>query len=60
MGRLSENVLDELRSPAAALAELVDRFNTVANNHPDLPLLARMIRQLTDEIVSRRGVRVLQ
>jgi hypothetical protein len=58
MGRSPQNALTALRSPTRALADLVDKFNTSAGNHPDLPRMARMIRQLADEIALRRGPRV--
>jgi hypothetical protein len=55
MGHLPDRVLNELRSPARALADLVEKFNKTARNHPDLPKMARMIRLLSEEIALRGG-----
>jgi hypothetical protein len=58
MGRLPENALEERRSPVEALVDLIDKFNGVAANHPDLPKLARMIAALFDHIADRREARI--
>jgi hypothetical protein len=55
MGRLPENALSELRSPAKALADLVEAFNNLASDHPDLQRLAQMIGHLAEEIALRRS-----
>jgi len=60
MGSLPEHGLGELRSPAQALADLVDKFNCMARNHPELPVLARMIRELAEEIIQRKGGQMLR
>ena len=44
MERFPNTIPDELRSPAKALADLVDKFNSMARNDPQLLMLARMIR----------------
>jgi hypothetical protein len=54
MGSFSENTLRDLRSQGQALADLVEKFNRTGINNPRLPMLARMIRQLTEEIVLQR------
>ena len=56
MGRLPADTLNEVRSPARALADLIETFETLASDHPALPRLAQMIRQLADEIVRRHSV----
>jgi hypothetical protein len=53
MGKLPANALDEPRSPAQALLDLVDRLNGIPDNHPDLPKLARMIQVLLDHVAQR-------
>lgn len=53
MGRLSDNVLSELRSPWKALSDLVVKYNSASPYHPDRPMWERMIRQLEREIVVR-------
>jgi hypothetical protein len=55
MGHLPESILSELRSPARALADLIDKFNSTVHNHPDLPKMAQMIRVLSAEIALRHG-----
>jgi len=55
MGRLPENALAARRSPTQALVDLVDKFNGIALDHPDLPKLARMIWLLSDHIAERRA-----
>jgi hypothetical protein len=59
MERFPNAIPDELRSPAQALADLVDKFNRTARNDPQLLMLARMIRQLTEEIILRKRARIL-
>jgi hypothetical protein len=59
MERLPNTIPDEFRSPAEALADLVDKFNRTARNDPQLLMLARMIRQLTEEIILRKRARIL-
>jgi hypothetical protein len=55
MGRLPENVLCELRTLPHALADLRAKHNTLRRDHPERSGLARMIRQLSEEIAMRRG-----
>jgi hypothetical protein len=55
MGRLPENVLGERRSPAQALADLVEKYHRTVLDHPVRPKLARMIQQLRAEIAYRTG-----
>jgi hypothetical protein len=55
MGRLPKDVLSQLRSPPEALADLMAKFDSTGRNHPQRPLLERMIRQLETEI-SQRGM----
>jgi hypothetical protein len=59
MERFPNAIPDEFRSPAEALADLVDKFNRTARNDPQLLMLARMIRQLTEEIILRKRARIL-
>jgi hypothetical protein len=59
MERFPNTIPDELRSPAKALADLVDKFNSMARNDPQLLMLARMIRELSEEIILRKRVRIL-
>jgi hypothetical protein len=53
MGRLSDNVLSELRSPRKALSDLVAKFNDFGPHHPHRPMWERMIRQLESEVTLR-------
>ena len=50
MGRLPENVLNELRSPARALRDLIDKYEGMPSDQPTRFALGRMIRQLAGEI----------
>jgi hypothetical protein len=54
MERFHNAIPDELRSPAQALADLLDKFDCMAGNNPELPVLERMILQLAEEIVLRK------
>jgi hypothetical protein len=53
MGRLSDNVLSELRSPRKALSDLVAKSNNFGPNHPHRRMWERMIRQLESEVILR-------
>jgi hypothetical protein len=53
MGRLPENILTELRTPARALCDLVERHQRLAVNDPKRSELGRMIRELASEITGR-------
>ena len=55
----SRHPLSQLRSPAKALADLVDKLEKLAHHHPDLPLLCRMIPQLAEEIALRGSMKAL-
>jgi len=56
MKRVPANVLHELRSPAKALADLLETFDRMAPDDPSLPRVARMIGLLAEEIARRRRV----
>ena len=56
MGRLSDNVLSELRSPRKALSDLVAKINNCGPNHPHRPMWERMISQLESEVVLRSSM----
>ena len=56
MGRLSEDVLSEMRSPRKALSDLVAKSNDFGPDHPHHPMWGRMIRQLESEIILRGAV----
>jgi hypothetical protein len=56
MGRLSDNVLSELRSPRKALSDLVAKSNDFGPNHPHHPMWERVIRQLESEVILRGAV----
>jgi hypothetical protein len=55
MGRLSDNILGELRSMAKALTDLVEKHNGIAVDHPERSALALMIRRLQGEIAFRQS-----
>jgi hypothetical protein len=59
MDPLSTNLHRPVRSPEKALADLVDKLDRVACRDPELPMLARMIRQLSEEIAVRSSLKAL-
>jgi hypothetical protein len=55
MGDFSNELLHRLRSLQQALADLVAKYRTMHDEHPERPALARMIQELELEITLRRG-----
>jgi len=53
MGSFTDDQLGECRTRGQALADLVETLNKTGPNNPRLPMLARMIRQLAEEIAAR-------
>jgi hypothetical protein len=47
---LTENVLSELRSPARALCDLIEKHERYPRDHPSRSGLGLMIRQLAVEL----------
>lgn len=55
MGRLPADVLNEVRSPATALADLTIQLGQTCREHPHRSMLERMVRQLESELALRGG-----
>ena len=55
MGEFQNQFLQRLRTLQQALADLLAKFSAMHQDHPERPVLARMIRQLESEIALRSG-----
>ena len=55
MGEFQNQFLQRLRTLQQALTDLLAKFSAMHQDHPERPVLARMIRQLESEIALRSG-----
>lgn len=53
MGEFQNQFLQRVRTLHQALADLLAKFSGLHQDHPERPMLARMIRQLESEIALR-------
>jgi hypothetical protein len=53
MYSFAHEVLNRVRTPSEALADLLVRYQNMESNHPDRPKLGAMIDQLAAEVTGR-------